>query len=81
MRTSYVLKARVEKDGSVKVEEKVPLPPGPVEVSIVPVESGKPPSAKGRGAKIRRHLKRIWAIKCPPVPRDGKTVDDVLYGP
>ena len=83
MKTAFVLKAHVEDDGRVVSDERVPLPPGPVVMTVQEVSRGravKTGGHKARAAKMKAMLKKIQAIKCPPVPQDGKTIDEILYG-
>jgi len=82
MKTAYILKAHVETDGTVKVDEKAPLPPGPIDVLVQPRSSDKTlrTAAGGRRKKWLKVLREIDAIKCPPVPDDGKSIDELVYG-
>lgn len=91
MKTEYILKAHVEADGTVKVDERVALPAGPIKVALRLGRKGKRlakpsgDSRKAEGSKAgeawKRIFKRVDAIKCPPPPADGLSVDELLYGP
>ena len=85
MKTACLLKGRVTETGGLRLRKKVPLSPGPVEVIIQksPSVSESPARKNSRQnkRKLRRYIEEIRAIKAPPPPNDGLSVDGVLYGP
>jgi len=86
MKTACILKAHVESDGTVKVDERAPLPPGPAKVTV---RVGQMRESHKTPKFVRAHMdnkrwetifRKIDAVKCPPPPEDGLSIDELLYG-
>ena len=94
MKTSCEINGRIDTKGHFVPTKRMPLPPGPAKATIVALDasrkgkssSGKKPARLSESDLEKRRqgmqvlLSKIDAIQCPPVPNDGKTVDEILYG-
>jgi hypothetical protein len=84
MKTTYTLKAHVNPDGTVVSDETVPLPPGPVDIRVsasAGAKTSKSRISQGRQhSKLVRMMRKAHKVKCPAPPKDGRSIDEVLYG-
>ncbi len=87
MQTALVIKAHVNDDGTIVLDEPAPLRPGPVLLTILPVEreelAGAPYTAE-QHAEVMAQIAAIAALDDPMPPDDGLSAKDykqILYGP
>ena len=87
MQTALVIKAHVNDDGTIVLDEPAPLRPGPVLLTVLPVgreELASAPYTDEEYAELWRRIDAIAALPGPPPPEDGLTAKDaetILYGP
>ncbi|HZB94497.1 MAG TPA: hypothetical protein VE268_00925 [Herpetosiphonaceae bacterium] len=87
MKTAYVVKGHVSDEGTIILDEPAALVPGPVLVTIMPVEEPEPAMSAYTDEEHAELLRRIAAIAALPeasAPDDGFSAKDykaILYGP
>ena len=86
MKTAYVIKGHISDEGNIVLDEPARLVPGPVLVTILPVEASTHEStgySDDERAELRRQIAAIAALEDPGPPDDGLSAKDykeILYG-
>lgn len=87
MATAHMLKGHVDEQGTLVLDEPAPLMPGPVLVTVQPVEMPLVAEDGYTDEELAEFLDRIDAIAAIPAPAppdDGLSAKDykhILYGP
>ncbi len=86
MPIAYVVRAHVSEEGTIVLDEPAVLQPGPVLLTVLPVDQQ---SSEAGGytdeqhAELWQRLERITTLGGPPGPDDGLSARDaeaILYG-
>jgi len=81
MKTTYVVSGHVDSRGNVVGDQPIPAPPGPVDLTVATrADKARTASLEKRRKLMLKLLRAAHAVKCPSVPKDGKSIDEVLYG-
>jgi hypothetical protein len=82
MKTAFIVKAHVNRNGRVISDEPVPLPPGEVDITVQATAAlpQRKLRTKRQIAKLTRCVRRIQNTKAPSLKKDNRSIDEIVYG-